>query len=442
MATFNYELSKQKKKNCKYSICLMIRNGKSNTPFTLPIEVLKSDWNANSQRIILRQKDDFDTRTYKEEANDTLAKLMSRVHEVERHLQKLGILNEMPAPKIKEAILNYDPKRAISGNGDFVQYWQMVAERKPKSANRYRYGLDWLIKYSIESIGTDSICFKNITSDFVAGFLSWMKEGEYIPKHIQRQNKIQYAKHSPATVKTYAAAFKSVLNSAIDANYLSADVLRGFRSFNPQVFHKPPYTLSIDLLRKMLHFSFPTVGQQMARDLFILSFCFYGMNLTDIFHLRSSDIVIDEDKINLHYIRSKTQKPICVEVRSAIEPIKQIMAKYAYGSNIWGIKDKAPSFYFALPSNYIVYDTFRSNLQSDIRKIRELLNFSKGFTFYTARDSWSTILSQEYQLGQENIDVGLGHSVSRSIASTHYIAVDVGKIAEAHADMLRRLFEE
>ena len=69
------------------------------------------------------------------------------------------------------------------------------------------------------------------------------------------------------------------------------------------------------------------------------------------------------------------------------------------------------------------------------------MGYDEEFTFYTARDSWATILSAEYQLGQEYVDTGLGHS-TKSLAGNHYIAIDYDKLYDAHTDMIQRLFEE
>ena len=69
------------------------------------------------------------------------------------------------------------------------------------------------------------------------------------------------------------------------------------------------------------------------------------------------------------------------------------------------------------------------------------MGFDDEFSFYTARDSWATILSGEYQLGREYADAGLGHS-TKSLAGNHYIAIDYDKLYEAHTDIIHCLFEE
>ena len=69
------------------------------------------------------------------------------------------------------------------------------------------------------------------------------------------------------------------------------------------------------------------------------------------------------------------------------------------------------------------------------------MNYDENFTFYTARDSWSSIANNDYQLKGIFIDIALGHSY-KTLADKHYIGADYNIVSETHADMLQRLFEE
>ena len=90
---------------------------------------------------------------------------------------------------------------------------------------------------------------------------------------------------------------------------------------------------------------------------------------------------------------------------------------------------------------YPIYKYCRGNFTKVIREIREIMGYDDSFTFYTARDSWATILSSDYDLGRELVDAGLGHS-TKSLADNHYIAKHYEKLFDVHADMLQRLFDE
>ena len=76
-----------------------------------------------------------------------------------------------------------------------------------------------------------------------------------------------------------------------------------------------------------------------------------------------------------------------------------------------------------------------------MRALRKIFNLPSEFRFYTARHTFATILSRDYNAGQEYVDASLGHS-SKSIAGKHYISIDVNKLNEYHRNILSRLFEE
>ena len=440
MATFNYILGR-KKKDGHRPIYLKICNGTTNTMRSLDMTVLKSEWNAKSQRISIRRTDDYDTRSEKEQNNDFLDSLMNRAREVERMLKKRGVLEELSAKRVMEAILNYsEDSKQIEGSGDFVQYWRYVMMETPKSQQKYEYALKTIVNYQIKYTGKDVISFRDITVDWVRNYLADLQHGyQYLRgggSHKRCYNL------SASTVQTYSGCLKKVLNCAVDTNRFSADVLRGFRNFKSKVVHKSPFTLTVEQLRELMHYPFKTMRQQMMRDMFIFSLCTMGMNLTDIYNLGKKDIKWNGDSGEINYIRNKTNKPIRVKLCSYAGSLQKLIAPYCSDNkrNIWLVKIDS-NYYFGLDYNYLTYKTFCGNAQKVIRQIRAIMGYDEGFTFYSARDSWTTIMHSDYQLGQEYTDAGLGHS-SRSLSATCYTNIDFEKLYECHADMMQRLFEK
>ena len=167
-----------------------------------------------------------------------------------------------------------------------------------------------------------------------------------------------------------------------------------------------------------------------------------GMNLTDIYQLQKKAVKMKDDAGEIKYIRAKTGKEIVVIMNSYASQLHNIIAPYITASsiNVWS-KNVSSSRYFAFDAIYNRYHTFEGNIQKIVREVRTIMGFDDEFSFYTARDSWASIMSSEYQLGQEYVDAGLGHS-SKSVASNHYIAIDYDKLYETHTDILQRLFEE
>ena len=442
MATFNYILGR-KKDDGTYPVYLKIRHLNTNTMRSMGMSVPKAEWNDKSQRISIRRTDTYDVRTEKERNNEFLANLMIRAMEVENLLIKRGVLGEMTAKGIMDAILNYSPHSKQNedvGNGDFVEYWCGVMMETPKSQEKYQYALKALINYNIAVVGKDSISFQDITPDWVRGFVSYIKNGYQYANG--KGSKIKYKSLSGWSVSTYVACLKKVLNCAIDAGKIPYEVMRAFRRFNAGVVHKEPYVLNIEELRELLNYPFKTMRQRMVRDLFIFSFCTMGMNMEDIYSITKKEVRWNGDTGEIEYIRNKTNKRIVILINSCATYIQELTAPYcsANKTNVWNVKIDAIQ-YFGFYFNYMKYKTFYGNLQKVVREIRTIMGYPDDFTFYTARDSWASIMSAEYQLGSELVDAGLGHS-SKSLADNHYIAKNYDLIYDAHEDVLRRLFEE
>lgn len=442
MATFNYVLGR-KKDNGTYPVYLKIRHLNTNTMRSMDMSVAKSEWNSRGQRISIRRTDTHDVREEKERNNEFLAQLMIRAKEVEALLQKRGVLGEMTAKGVMDAILNYTPHSKQNegvGNGDFVEYWNTIAVQTPKSQEKYIYALKSLVSYQVACCGKDTILFRDITVDWVKGYLSYIQGGGY--QYVRGSNPLNLQSLSAWTVNTYASCLKKVINCAVDANRLSADVMRGFRKFKAGLVHKQPYTLSVDELRDLLNYPFTTMRQRMVRDLFIFSFCTMGMNLADIYQLHKKSVKMKDDSGEIKYIRAKTGKEIIVIMNAHASPLQDIIAPYLTASraNVWS-KAVNSSRYFAFDAIYNRYHTFAGNIQKIVREVRTIMDFDDEFSFYTARDSWASIMSSEYQMGQEYVDAGLGHS-SKSVAANHYISIDYDKLYEAHTDILQRLFDD
>jgi len=414
---------------------------------SLGLETIKSDWNDNSQRIVVRAKDTYQIRVDKEDTNENLDLLMQRVKEVERVLQKKGILGEMTATQIKEIIINYNPNKNIEGKGDFVEYFNRIANDKPKSRDKYEGTLKSLIAYNRcrdEYNGQDKIRFSDITAEFIRRYINYLK----LPYNAsKKKNGLLYKDYSVATQQTYISVLKRVLNCATDDNKLSADVMKGFRGYKMPSMPNDIFALTIEQLREILRYPLHEGSRlKMTRDLFIFSFCCRGMNLEDVFFLKKKDVALPY----IAYVRKKTQhisqQKITISLEGYEDKVFELIKPYTAKHNQWHEKCD-DDCYFALPFHYFQwqgnrgYDNFAGYVQKDMRALRKIFNLPSEFRFYTARHTFATILSRDYNAGQEYVDASLGHS-SKSIAGKHYISIDVNKLNEYHRNILSRLFEE
>ena len=286
MATFNYVLGR-KKDNGKYPICLRITNKNSNTSLSLGMDVVKSEWNSKGQRIRIRRVDTQKIREEKKQINDSLDKLTIRVKEFENLLKQRGVLDEMTAAQIKKNLLEFNPHSDKPiGNGNFVQYWNVVAQRTPKSQTKYQYALKAIVNFQNAMYRKDTILFEDISIDWVATFLAYMKDVYQYPAKDKKQAMPQYEHIKPHILQSCVGCLKKVINCVADVRLLYSDVLRGFRNFKAGIYVRTPYLLDLSQLQKLLHYPFKTMRQRMCRDLFIFSFCSIGMNMVDVLGYR------------------------------------------------------------------------------------------------------------------------------------------------------------
>ncbi len=430
MATLKLKISTRKNKSGKYPIRLHVLNGKSQSSIATDIEAMVSEWSKRTQR--LKGHSNIIDRD-----NARLDSLVEKVQSAIFFLRSCRRLDAMKASEIINYAMTFNDKVAQIGEGDFIQYWQDTAMLHPKSSTKYTYALKALINFHIMAYGTNMITFHDITSEYVRLYLAHLKENGY-----KLENGIKYLYYSQNTIYSYAATFKAVINNAIDDEKMLPSALKGFRRSVRQPSKSKVYALTMEQLRAFYRANLPTATARMARDMFILSFCFRGMNLTDIYNLKARNFNKTEGEIS--YVRAKTGKEVDVKINH-LEQILAICEPYTYTHNIWGEKyndsETKTRFQFAFYYHYANYDNFKSLIIKTIRKLRTDINLPETTTFYTARDTWATIASRDYDLGQEYVDAGLGHS-SKSLAVNHYINIDMDKITSTHFKMLEALFDD
>ena len=434
MATVSYRLDKAKNKNGKYTVRLVVRHCRTQSTLATSVAVSKSEWLNKSQCI----KSGYpDAMRYNEELSQLIQTVRDAIHDL--HVK--GRLEKMKASEIISYAKSFNKDFATEwGDSDFAEYWQGIAMLHPKSATKYKNALQKYLDFYATMYEIYKVTFKEITAERIRQYISFLKEVPYCPNGDISKG---YKNYTDDTVYTYVSTLKAVLNCAIDDDRLSANVMKGFKKVEiKQPTKKEIYALTMEQLIEIYRFDLSHYADsvRIARDLFIFSFCLQGMNLTDIFKLSQKNW--DRDDRTITYIRSKTGKTIKLKLTRE-QDIARLCKPYTPKYNIWG--DKDPNSYggnkplFAFSYHYSSYGNFKSLILKAIRQLRKIFNLSDNFTFYTARDSWATIASVDYDLGQEYVDAGLGHS-SKSLAVNHYIHLDMDKITTVHAKMLDKLF--
>lgn len=253
----------------------------------------------------------------------------------------------------------------------------------------------------------DSTCtFETMDRKWLSAFEAWMqKTGMKINA---------YAIH----LRNIRAVFNYALDEEITTLY-------PFRKFKIKKEETRKRCLTVDQLRTLR--DYPCEEHQVRyRDIFMLMFYLIGVNASDLFMARKSDVVNGR----LEYKRHKTGKLYSVR----IEPEAQaIIDRYA-GS-------EANGYLLNVMDSYGDYKNFLSIMDFALKQIGDVKRKGRGgkkertplfpdLSSYWSRHTWATIAA-ELDVPIETISRALGHETGAKVTNI-YIRFDLHKVDMAN----------
>lgn len=253
-----------------------------------------------------------------------------------------------------------------------------IAELNNNGQDSYARNMGYTLKYITECFG-ENVALSSINTSAIKMWEKWLVRMGY----------------SPTTINIRMSHLKALLNAAVTEGIVEYKIFP-FRGYKMPAKNVRETWISKDELKKLREAEFSGVSERrhtVARDLFMLSFYFAGINLTDLMDAR-----LDGDTIN--FIRKKTAKKKTHEkdVSLTIQPeARTIIDKYI-------TDDGKLDFGY----NYSQYEQFRSFVTKGLNKIGEVLGFENKLMFYSARKTFVQFGQQlgiplyvlEYAIGQ------------------------------------------
>ena len=208
---------------------------------------------------------------------------------------------------------------------------------------------------------------------------------------------------------------RRVFNKAIEDDMISQS-LYPFRKFKIKQAEKEKEFLSLDKFRLLMNADLQG-GMAVARDFFLLSFFFCGINPIDLFYLKKPlDGIIT-------FVRTKIAHKEPMPIHIKVQPEAQkIIDKYA-GDN----------YMLCFAEHYANYKTFQSYINKRLRKVGKELAFEKCY-YYLARYTWATY-ADKIGVSERIIGKALGHT-GTSLADKRYISFDWGKVDVANRNVI------
>lgn len=316
-----------------------------------------------------------------------------------------ALLSKMGAPRATATeIKNFLELPRFVGENLREYAEKYIDELKNNGQDSYARNMGYTLKYLTECFGED-VAMSSINANAIKMWEKWLSKMGY----------------SPTTINIRMSHLKALLNAAVTEGVVEYKIFP-FRGYKMPTKSVREIWISKDELDKLRNAEFSGVSARrhtVARDLFMLSFYFAGINLTDLMDAR-----LDGDTIN--FVRKKTaaKKTGEKEVSLTIQPeARTIIDKYI-------TKDGKLDFGY----NYSQYEQFRSFVTKGLNKIGEDLGFDKRLMFYSARKTFVQF-GQQLGIPLYVLEYAIGQSIKDSNSRPIF---DYMKVMRFQADLAIR----
>lgn len=365
-----------------FAIRFKITNGTSVTYISTQYSVEKKQWNGGQ---VVRHP----------QAADMNAKLYKLLNEYQRRLDELNPPKDVPASKIREWLEN---GKQLAGNAVKSFTEKYIQKLINNGQSSYAQNMGYTLKYLLECFG-DSMTFQQFSPITLQGFEKYLRGvGSRQTQKKCATDGLMVSNPKPisdTSINIRMTHVKALLNAAVTAGIVEYKVFP-FRGYRMPTKNVREIWITKEELKKLREAEFTGVSGRrhtVARDLFMLSFYFAGINLTDLM-----DANLDGDTIN--FVRKKTAAKKTGEkgISLTIQPeARAIIDKYI-------TDDGKLDFGY----HYRDYEQFRSFVTKGLNKIGEDLDFEKKLMFYSARKTFVQFGQQlgiplyvlEYAIGQ------------------------------------------
>lgn len=338
--------------------------------------------------IFIDPKDWDDRRKRDKRNNANNTRIFALCGEIDKYLNKCK--DDGRKPDIQAL------KRLISGEDDGTAFMPYFCKfRDTKSARTWE--IYDATRKKLEAFGASSLTFEDFDAKTMKRF------DDFLAKNSP----------SPNARAIHLRNIRAVFNAAIADEITECYPFRKFKiSYEPT----RKRSVSVDTLR---HIIFDDCQFPRERDIFVLSFLLWGINMVDLSRLTAASVVDGR----LEYRRAKTGKLYSVK----IEPEAQaIIDKYHEDGS-----DKLITFL----GEYKDYRNYIFRIDERLKKM-----YGGDISTYWARHTFATLLA-ELDTPIDTISLALGHSYGSRITQV-YINPDLRKADEAVRRLINYVYRK
>ena len=348
------------------------------------VRLKRNQWDKAKKKVINHPQAD----TINSVALTTLGKANEAV-------MQLGSVRGLSTAKVRDMIAEYIyPSDDVDTGFMAVLQSYMSQCQKPNTKDKFAQTA-MHIKRWLGAKGARALQFSDITPDWLQAF----------DRHI-----VSYCP-SINSRGIHLRNIRTIFNYALNHRLTSA--FYPFRQYKIKSQPANPTPLTIEQLRLLWSYHPQSDAQKYALDMWKLTFALIGINMADLWQLRS----VSQGRIN--YTRQKTGRLYSIKV----EDCAKSLIKAHRGNDTL----------IDLPQHYKDVHIATSMINRHLKDIASALGLPP-ITTYTARYTWAT-LALSIDTPIEVISQALGHSYGQAV-TLGYIVPDRRKVDEANRKVL------
>lgn len=314
-------------------------------------------------------------------------------------------MSKYTAKELADYITNWTATEG-GANIDFVAFSRAhIAKLKAERRKGYAEPFDALIRHLIDFMGREKINIKEINTKTLQKFEEYLREPRKMIR-INQHGKAVEINRGPLkdqTIADYFGDLRTLFNAAVDEyndedEELALITHNPFRKYKIKVTDEPDKRdLSVADLVKIINAPEYSGRCGLARDVFLLSFYFIGMNTADLFAV---DEVAD-GRITYRRQKTTTRRKDEALMSVKIEPeVEVLMKKY---------RDPSKKRVFRFHNMYTDHRIFNANLNKGLKQLADKLGLPPGLSTYYARHTMATIAFNYCGFSEAEIGMALNH---------------------------------
>lgn len=262
-----------------------------------------------------------------------------------------------------------------------------------------------------EYLGGHDIPFSELDELLLADYEEWLKV-----KGVKRN-----------TSSFYMRNLRSVYNKAVKQGHVCQT--EPFRNVYTRIDKTSKRAVDEHVVAELKALNLQqTPWLELARDLFIFSYCTRGMSFVDMAYLQYSNIANG----TIRYIRKKTGQPLSIRIEPSVREIMERYRKDTHADHVLPIlrADNETDAYRQYQNRLRYYNKL-------LKKLSEMLGGNVSLTSYVSRHSWASA-AHKHNVPLAVISDGMGHS-SEKTTQIYLASIDEDILNRTNAELVALL---